>query len=399
MSLFSAVELAPRDPILGLTEAFNADDRPHKVNLGVGVYADDEGRLPLLRSAYQAEQTLLNKAAAHGYLPIDGLRVYNQAVQKLILGEASPLLAQGRMVTVQTLGGTGALKVGADFLKRILPNAQVALSNPSWENHAALFTSAGFEVVNYPYYDAATHALDIEGFLAALNTYAKGTIVVLHACCHNPTGVDLTLEQWQKVAAIVQERQLVPFLDMAYQGFGVDLQSDAAAVRLFAEAGIPSLIANSFSKTFSLYGERVGTLSITTASQEEAGRVLSQVKRVIRTTYSNPPTYGSAIVSHVLSTPALRTLWEQELNGMRERINTMRHALVEKLKQLKPQHEFDFILHQRGMFSYSGLNPQQVERLKAEFGIYATGKGRICIAALNTKNLETVAQAIAQVLN
>ncbi len=399
MPLFSDVELAPRDPILGLTEAFNADTRPHKVNLGVGVYTDEEGRLPLLRSAYQAEQALLNNAAAHGYLPIDGLPAYNKAVQKLVFGETSSVLEQGRIVTVQTLGGTGALKVGADFLKRMLPNAQVAISNPSWENHAALFKNAGFEVTHYPYYDAATHAVNFDGLLAAFNAYAPGTIVVLHACCHNPTGVDLTVEQWKKIVTTVQERQLVPFLDMAYQGFGVNLEADAAAVRLFAEAGVPSFIGNSFSKTFSLYGERVGTLSITTASKEEAGRVLSQVKRVIRTTYSNPPTYGSAIVYQVLSTPALRTLWEQELNGMRERISGMREALVAKLKQLSPQHEFDFILQQHGMFSYSGLNAQQVERLRSEFGIYAIGTGRICIAALNTKNLEKVAQAIAQVLN
>ena len=399
MTLFATVELAPRDPILGLNETFSADTRPTKVNLGIGVYTNDEGRLPLLRAVREAEKARIEAALPRGYLPIDGIATYDAAVQKLLFGNASPLIAQGRIVTAQSLGGTGALKIGADFLKRHTPNAKVAVSNPSWENHRAIFQAAGFEVLSYPYYSAETQNVDFAGLSSTLNTYTPGTIVVLHACCHNPTGVDLTPEQWQQVVQIVKERELIPFLDIAYQGFGAGIEEDAAAIRLFAEAGINSFVANSFSKSFSLYGERVGALSVITSSQDEAKRVLSQLKQVIRCSYSNPPTHGAALVAAILSSPELRTLWEEELSEMRGRILSMRSSLITKLKQYGAKRDFDFVSRQRGMFSYSGLNAQQVERLKTEFGIYAVSSGRICVAALNTKNVEVVAQAIAHVLD
>jgi aromatic-amino-acid transaminase len=398
MSLFSAVELAPRDPILGLNEAFNADPRPTKVNLGVGVYTNEEGKIPLLRAVREAEKARVEAALPRGYLPIDGIAVYDAAVQKLLLGESSPLIAAGRVVTVQALGGTGALKIGADFLKRVEPNAKVAISDPSWENHRALFESAGFEVVAYPYYDAATHGVNFPAMLDALNSYPAGTIVVLHACCHNPTGVDLSEAQWKQVVEVVKARGLVPFLDIAYQGFGDGIQEDAFAVRLFAEAELNAFVSSSFSKSFSLYGERVGALSVITTGKDEAARVLSQLKRVIRTNYSNPPTHGGSIVAGVLATPALRATWETELGEMRDRIRAMRTGLVERLKGAGVARDFGFVNAQRGMFSYSGLNAAQVDRLREEFGIYAVGTGRICVAALNMRNIDTVANAIAHVL-
>ncbi|OXI47230.1 amino acid aminotransferase [Burkholderia aenigmatica] len=398
MSLFSAVQLAPRDPILGLNEAFNADARPTKVNLGVGVYTNEEGKIPLLRAVREAEKVRVEAGLPRGYLPIDGIAAYDAAVQKLLLGNDSPLIAAGRVVTAQALGGTGALKIGADFLRTVNPNVKVAISDPSWENHRALFEAAGFEVVAYPYYDAATNGVNFEGMLSALNGYAAGTVVVLHACCHNPTGVDLTEAQWQQVVDVVKARNLVPFLDMAYQGFGENIEADAAAVRLFAAADLNAFVSSSFSKSFSLYGERVGALSIITSSKEEATRVLSQLKRVIRTNYSNPPTHGGAVVAAVLASPELHASWVQELGEMRDRIRAMRNGLVERLKASGVDRDFSFINEQRGMFSYSGLTSAQVDRLRDEFSIYAVGTGRICVAALNTRNLDAVANAVAAVL-
>ncbi|GAB4465575.1 MAG: aspartate/tyrosine/aromatic aminotransferase [Burkholderiaceae bacterium] len=397
-SLLAGVQLAPRDPILGLTEAFNADPRPTKVNLGVGVYTDDEGKIPLLRAVRAAEESLVKSAAPRGYLPIEGIAVYDAAVQKLLFGADSPMLASGRLVTAQALGGTGALKIGADFLKRIDANAQVLISDPSWENHRALFEAAGFKVDSYAYYDAAARGLDFDGMAAALRAAPTNTIVVLHACCHNPTGVDLSLEQWRRIVEIARERQLVPFLDLAYQGFAEGVEADAAAVRLFADSGLPVFIASSFSKSFSLYGERIGALTIVTSSKDEATRVLSQIKRVIRANYSTPPTHGASIVATVLNDPQLRTLWEQELGEMRDRIKRMRSALVEGLKARGVARDMSFMLRQRGMFSYSGLTAAQVERLKSDFGIYAVSSGRICVAALNTRNIGPVCDAIAAVL-
>jgi len=397
-SMFAAVEMAPRDPILGLTESFNADERTNKVNLGVGVYGDDDGRIPLLAAVKQAEQARLAKAPAYGYLPIDGLAAYNHAVRALVFGADSPLLADGRVASFETLGGTGGLRVGADFLRRLHPQAQVWISEPSWENHRALFGAAGFKVNEYPYYDAASHGLKFDAMLAALKAMPADSIVVLHACCHNPTGVDLDANQWDEVIAAVRARRLVAFLDMAYQGFAEGIEADALAVRKFAASGLGFFVSSSFSKSFSLYGERVGALSIVTADREETARVTSQVKRVIRTSYSNPPTHGASIVAAVLSTPALRTLWEQELAGMRERIRSMRMELVRKLRENGVTQDFSFVARQRGMFSYSGLNPAQVERLRSEFAIYAVGSGRICLAALNSRNIDYVARAMAAVI-
>ncbi|VCU70340.1 Aromatic-amino-acid aminotransferase [Pigmentiphaga humi] len=397
-SLFAAVELAPRDPILGLTEQFNADTRSNKVNLGVGVYYNDEGRIPLLKAVRKAELARIEAAAARGYLPIEGLAGYNRAVQELLLGAGSPLIAQGRVLTTQALGGTGALKIGADFLKRLAPSAKVAISDPSWENHRALFEYAGYEVVNYPYYDAATHGVNFAGMLAALESYPAGTVVVLHACCHNPTGVDLSGEQWAKVVEVVKARGLVPFLDIAYQGFGDGIDADATAVRQFADAGLDFLVSSSFSKSFSLYGERVGALSLVAADKDESARVLSQLKRVIRTNYSNPPTHGGTVVATVLTSPELRAEWESELGEMRDRIRAMRGALVEKLKARGVARDFSFVLKQRGMFSYSGLTAAQVDRLREEHGVYAISTGRICVAALNSRNIDAVADGIAAVL-
>jgi len=397
-SLFHNVPLAPRDPILGLTEQYNADARAQKVNLGVGVYFDEQGRIPLLRAVRQAEDALTQSGAARGYLPIDGIPGYNKGAQTLLLGADSPLIASGRVLTAQALGGTGALRIGADFLKQLLPDAKVLISDPSWENHRALFTRAGFAVETYPYYDASTHGLDFDGFLAAMQAAPARTVVVLHACCHNPTGVDPSFPQWQRIAEVVRARQLVPFLDIAYQGFGAGLEEDAAVVRLFAEQDMTFLVSSSFSKSFSLYGERVGALTLVCSSREESARVLSQLKQVIRTTYSNPPTHGGAIVSRVLNTPELRTLWSDELAGMRQRIQAMRSQLAQALKDHGAPQDFSFVLQQRGMFSYSGLTTAQVDRLREAFGIYAVGTGRICVAALNSQNIRYVAASIAQVM-
>lgn len=398
MSLFSAVEMAPRDPILGLNEAFNADTRTSKVNLGVGVYCNEEGRIPLLRAVVEAETIRVAQHASRGYLPIDGIAAYDQAVQKLLFGAESPLLAAGRVITTQAVGGTGALKIGADFLKQLQPGAVVAISDPSWENHRALFETAGFPVQNYRYYDAASHDVNRSGMLEDLNVLPAGSIVVLHACCHNPTGVDLTPADWQNVLDVVKAKGLIPFLDMAYQGFGDGIDEDAAAVRLFAGSGLSFFVSSSFSKSFSLYGERVGALSIITESKEESARVLSQVKRVIRTNYSNPPTHGATIAAAVLNSPELRAMWEDELAEMRLRIRGMRLQMVELLSKKAPGHDFSFVARQRGMFSYSGLTVEQVTRLRTEFGIYALDTGRICVASLNQRNIEAVTDAIVQVI-
>ena len=398
MSLFSAVEMAPRDPILGLNEAFNADTRTSKVNLGVGVYCNEEGRIPLLRAVVEAETIRVAQHASRGYLPIDGIAAYDQAVQKLLFGAESPLLAAGRVITTQAVGGTGALKIGADFLKQLQPGAVVAISDPSWENHRALFETAGFPVQNYRYYDAASHDVNRAGMLEDLNALPAGSIVVLHACCHNPTGVDLTPADWQNVLDVVKAKGLIPFLDMAYQGFGDGIDEDAAAVRLFAESGLSFFVSSSFSKSFSLYGERVGALSIITQSRDESARVLSQVKRVIRTNYSNPPTHGATIAAAVLNSPELRAMWEEELAEMRLRIRGMRLQMVELLSKKAPGHDFSFVARQRGMFSYSGLTVEQVARLRTEFGIYALDTGRICVASLNQRNIEAVTDAIVQVI-
>jgi len=389
--------MAPRDPILGITEAFNADTNPAKINLGVGVYYDDNGKVPLLQCVQKAEAKLMEQPAPRTYLPIEGLAAYDKAVQELVFGADSAVIQEKRAITVQALGGTGALKLGADFLKRFAPESDVYISDPSWENHRALFEGAGFVVHNYTYYDPSTHGVNFDGMLASLKSMPRGSIVVLHACCHNPTGADLSQDQWSQVIEAVVSNGLVPFLDMAYQGFGAGIAEDGAVVRRFAETGIPLLVSNSFSKSFSLYGERAGALSIVATSSEEAARVLSQLKRVIRTNYSNPPTHTAKVVAMVLSTPELRQLWEEELAGMRVRIKEMRNLMVEKLKEKAPGRDFEFVREQVGMFSYSGLTKQQVGKLR-EGSIYAVDTGRICVAALNSTNLDRVVDAVAKVL-
>jgi aromatic-amino-acid transaminase len=398
MSLFSAVEMAPRDPILGLNEQFNADTNPAKVNLGVGVYFDDNGKLPLLGCVLAAEKAMMEAPKPHGYLPIDGIAAYDAAVKALVFGADSEPVTSGRVATIQALGGTGGLKVGADFLKSLNTGAKVLISDPSWENHRALFTNAGFTVESYRYYDAATRALNFDGMLADLNAAAAGTIVVLHACCHNPTGYDITPAQWDQVIAVVKTKNLVPFLDMAYQGFGYGLKEDGAVIGKFVAAGLLFFVATSFSKSFSLYGERVGALSVVCESKEEAARVLSQLKIVIRTNYSNPPTHGGAIVTAVLSSPELRAQWEAELGEMRVRIKAMRQKLVDGLKAAGVKQDMSFITQQIGMFSYSGLSKDQMVRLRNEFGVYGTDTGRMCVAALNSKNIDYVCASIAKVI-
>ena len=397
-SLLTGVQMAPRDPILGLTEAYNADKNPKKVNLGVGVYTGDDGKVPLLECVSRAERLMVEQPAARNYLPIDGLAAYDKAVQSLVFGADSAAVKEGRIVTVQTLGGTGGLRVGGDFLRRTAPNAALWISDPSWENHRAVFENAGFKVNSYPYYDAKTRGVNFDAMLAALKTMPAGDIVLLHACCHNPTGVDLSDAQWAAVAETMGARGLVPFLDIAYQGFGDGLDADGSAVRRFAQTGMPLFVANSFSKSFSLYGERVGTLNVVAASSEEGARVLSQIKRLVRANYSNPPTHGGKIVATVLASPELRTLWEQELGQMRERIKDMRKLLVEKIHARVPGADFSFVTRQRGMFSYSGLTKEQVIRMREEFAVYAIESGRICVAALNSKNVDYSADAIAKVI-
>ena len=398
MSLFSSVQMAPRDPILGLNEQFAADANPAKVNLGVGVYFDDNGKLPLLQCVQAAEKALMEKPAARGYLPIDGIAAYDSAVKALVFGAQSPAVQEGRVATVQSLGGTGGLKTGADFLRQLTPSAKVHISNPSWENHRAIFSRAGFEVAAYRYYDAGRRGLDFEGMLADLNAAAPGDIVVLHACCHNPTGYDLQDAQWDQVIAAIQARRLTAFLDMAYQGFGQGLAEDGAVIGKFAAAGLDFFVATSFSKSFSLYGERVGALSVVCQSKDEAARVLSQLKVVIRTNYSNPPTHGAAVVAAVLGKPEWRALWEQELGEMRTRIKSMRQALADGLKAAGVTQDMSFITRQAGMFSYSGLTKEQMQRLRSEFGVYGTDTGRLCVAALNSKNIAHVCQSIAKVM-
>jgi aromatic-amino-acid transaminase len=386
-SLLARASMAPRDPILGLNEQFAADTRAHKINLGVGVYFDDDGKLPVLRCVAEAERQLLASPKSKGYLPIDGIAAYDQAVQALVFGADGEPVRSRRVATVQTLGGTGGLKVGADLLRKLNPDAEVWISDPSWENHRALYTQAGFGVRSYAYYDAATRGVRFDAMLQALQEMATGSIVVLHACCHNPTGCDLTPAQWRQVVQLVASRGLMPVLDMAYQGFGSGIAEDGAVV-----------VSTSFSKSFSLYGERVGALSVLCGDADEAARVLSQLKIVIRTNYSNPPTHGASMVALVLNTRALRAMWEDELAGMRERIRDTRHRLVQRLQALGVKADLAYITSQVGMFSYSGLSTQQMQELRDEFAVYGLDSGRICVAAINSRNIDAVSQALASVM-
>lgn len=398
MSLFSAVQLAPRDPILGLTEQYNDDPNPAKVNLGVGVYTGEDGKIPVLECVANAQKQLLETPKPKGYLPIDGLPAYNQAVKHLVFGAESDLVQSGRVATIQGLGGTGALKVGADFLFSQFPQATVMASAPTWGNHRSIFGNAGFQVAAYPYYDAQNRQVDFNGMTDALKLAKAGTIVILHACCHNPSGYDLTPDQWDQVIDLMKNNGLIPFLDMAYQGFANGLTEDGLAARKFADSGMSFLLSSSFSKTFSLYGERVGALSVICANKDETQRVLSQIKVLIRTNYSNPPSFGAQIVSTVLGDVQLRQQWEQEINQMRERIKTLRRNLVTKLKEAGVKQDVNFITTQNGMFSYSGLSKDQMLRLRSEFSIYGTDDGRICVACINTKNIDYIANSFAAVM-
>jgi len=397
-SVFADVELVPGDPILGLTDLYNADPRADKANLGVGIYYDETGRIPLLASVAEVEKRLAAEGRPRGYLPIDGLAAYVKATQGLLFGADSPLLVEGKVATVQSIGGSGALRVGAELLGKILPHKTLALSRPSWENHRALFSAGGFAISEYTYFDAASHGVDFAGMKADLAKLPPGTVVLLHACCHNPTGADLSQVQWREIAELVIERQLFPFIDLAYQGFDQGLDADATAVRVLIDAGVKSLmVANSYSKSFSLYGERAGALSVVAGDAKEAKAVLSQLKRIIRTIYSSPSTHGAALVAGVLGSTELRARWEGEVAGMRERIHALRAGLVERLAAQNVG-DFSFIARQAGMFSYSGLSKAQVARLREEHAIYAVDSGRICVAALNQRNLDKVAAAVAEVV-
>lgn len=390
--------MAPGDPILGLTETYLADTRPDKINLGVGIYVDEQGRIPLLNTVREVEQAMAASGRPRGYLPIDGLPAYVQLTRQLLFGADSPLLAAGRVATAQTIGGSAALRVAADLLKQVAgAGAKIAISNPSWGNHHVVFGTAGFELLEYRYYDPSTHGLDFEGMLADLGKLEPGTVVLLHACCHNPTGVDLTAGQWQQTIDLLKERGLLPFIDMAYQGFDQGIAADATAIRLLAVSGIDAfVVANSYSKSFSLYGERVGALSMVGADRDEAARLQSKIKQTIRANYSSPAAHGAGLVAGVLGSSELRERWEQELAEMRSRIHAMRAGLVERLAAHGAT-GFGFVQSQAGMFSYSGLSKAQVLRLRNEHAIYALDSGRICVAALNHSNLETVAAAMAAV--
>lgn len=398
--MFKHTPAYPGDPILSLNEEFHRDPRTQKVNLSIGIYFDDFGRLPVLKAVQEAELHL-NGDGGEGprpYLPMAGIPAYREAVQQLVFGSESAALKENRIATIQTLGGSGALKVGSDLLRRLFPSSEVWISDPSWENHRVVFEGSGFKVNTYPYYDEATGGLRFEDMLNTLRSLAHRSIVLLHACCHNPTGVDLSNEQWERLIPVLRDRQLIPFVDMAYQGLGQGLLEDAFSVRTLTDGGLPCLVANSFSKNFSLYGERCGGLSIVCESSEEAQRVLGQLTGTVRANYSNPPTHGARTITHVLTTPELNKRWEEELNGMRRRIEGMRLAIHSRLSGQVESSKLERYIRQRGMFTYTGLDAHQVERLRAEHGIYLLRSGRLCVAGLNRQNVDYVGQAISVVL-
>lgn len=396
--MFQNVDAYAGDPILSLMEAFHQDNRSDKVNLSIGLYYNEQAIIPRLKAVQQAEERLQSQPqSASLYLPMEGFAPYRSAVQTLLFGELHPALRAGRIATIQTLGGSGALKVGADFLKSYFPDSAVWVSDPTWENHIAIFAGAGFTVHSYPYFDNASRGVDFAALLATLKTLPPRSIVLLHPCCHNPTGADLTRNQWDQVIEVLIARELIPFLDIAYQGFGAGLDDDAYAIRAIASAGLPALVSNSFSKIFSLYGERVGGLSVVCEDADAAARVLGQLKATVRRNYSSPPNFGAQVVSLVLNDPQLNVLWRAEVEAMRTRISEMRHALVAALKTALPQQDFSFLLSQRGMFSYTGFSPEQVEKLREIFGVYLIASGRVCMAGLNHHNIARVAQAFAAV--
>ncbi|MGG7756623.1 aromatic amino acid transaminase [Klebsiella aerogenes] len=397
--MFQKVDAYAGDPILSLMERFKEDPRSDKVNLSIGLYYNEDGIIPQLQAVAEAEARL--NAQPHGaslYLPMEGLNSYRHAIAPLLFGADHPVLKQNRVASIQTLGGSGALKVGADFLKRYFPQSRVWVSDPTWENHIAIFEGAGFEVSTYPWFDDETNGVRFEAFLARLQTLPERDIVLLHPCCHNPTGADLSNAQWDEVVKVLKARNLIPFLDIAYQGFGAGMEDDAYAIRAIASAGLPMLVSNSFSKIFSLYGERVGGLSIVCDDAETAGRVLGQLKATVRRNYSSPPNFGAQVVAAVLNDPALKASWLAEVEAMRTRILAMRQTLVDALKEAVPGKNFDYLLKQRGMFSYTGLSAAQVDRLREEFGVYLIASGRMCVAGLNSRNVQRVAQTFAAVM-
>ncbi len=398
MSVFGHLERYAGDPILSLNEAYQKDARSDKVNLSIGIYFDDAGRIPVLASVRQAEAQMLQAGAAKPYLPIAGDPAMRHAVQALLFGAEHPVLKAGRVVTLQTVGSSGGLRVGADFIKRWLPGSALWLSDPSWDNHRAMFEGAGLTVKSYPYYDTDTGGLKFDAMLAALGTLPAGSVVLLHACCHNPTGVDLSRAQWQALIPVLRERALLPYLDLAYQGYGDGIDEDAFAVRELASAGLTFFVANSFSKSMSIYGERAGALSVVCASAEEAALVDGQLQATVRRNYSSPAIHAAGIVSRVLDHPALRATWEGEVADMRERITTMRKSLHRLLSAQVPGRDFSYFLSQRGMFSYTGLSAAQVDRLREQFGVYLVRSGRMCVAGLNSGNVGRTAAAIAAVV-
>ena len=397
--MFQKVDAYAGDPILSLMERFKEDPRSDKVNLSIGLYYNEEGIIPQLQAVAEAEARL--NAVPHGaslYLPMEGLNSYRNTIAPLLFGADHAVLTQKRVATIQTLGGSGALKVGADFLKKYFPDSGVWVSDPTWENHVAIFEGAGFTVQTYPWFDSETNGVRVDALLEKLNTLPERSIVLLHPCCHNPTGADLTNAQWDAVIDVLKTRNLIPFLDIAYQGFGAGMEEDAYTIRAVASAGLPALVSNSFSKIFSLYGERVGGLSVVCEDPEAAGRVLGQLKATVRRIYSSPPNFGAQVVATVLGDDRLKASWLAEVESMRKRILTMRQELVDVLKEAVPGHNFDYLLKQRGMFSYTGLSAAQVDRLREEFGVYLISSGRMCVAGLNASNVHRVAQAFAAVM-
>ncbi|WP_457351044.1 amino acid aminotransferase [Roseateles sp. P5_D6] len=396
--MFEHVDAYAGDPILSLNEAFQKDPRAGKINLSIGIYFDNDGRIPMLPSVRAAELAVVEVAGPRPYLPMEGAANFRSAVQALLFGADHPAIAAGRIATIQGVGSSGGLKVGADLLKRYFPDSKIYLSDPTWDNHRAVFEGSGHTCETYPYYDPATGGLRFDAMLAFFKALPTRSIVVMHACCHNPTGVDLTQDQWRALVPVIRERGLLPFLDLAYQGYGDGIDEDAFAPRLLADEGLSFLIANSFSKSMSLYGERCGGLSVVCPDADQAARVLGQMKFMIRRNYSNPPMHGGQVVAKVLTTPVLREMWEAEVADMRERIQSMRRQLHDVLAAKLPGRDFSYFLTQRGMFSYTGLTAEQAERLKTEFGVYILRSGRMCVAGLNTRNVEATAEAMAAVL-
>lgn len=396
--MYQHVEFYPGDPILGLVEVYNQDARVCKVNLGIGIYFDDEGKMPVLGSVRRAEEQRAAELRPSPYLPMEGLSDFHSAVQKLLFGANNPAVSEKRIATIQTLGGSGALKIGADFLHRWFPRAKAYVSDPTWDNHRGIFEGAGFEVGTYPYYDAQTVGVKFDEMLSFFNGLDENSVLILHPCCQNPTGVDLSEEEWDEVLQVIAERKLIPFMDIAYQGFGGDLDSDAYAIRKAVEMGLPLFVSNSFSKNLSLYGERVGGLSVVCPNQEEAEIVLGQLKLTVRRIYSSPPAHGAYIASDIMNNPEWFTLWQSEVYEMRDRIRAMRRRLHDVLAAKIPNRDFSYFIKQRGMFSYTGLTVEQVVRLREEFAVYLLESGRMCVAGLNPDNIEYVAEAFAEVL-